>query len=209
MTKRSPSTLARRSCWALSLSLAAGFALYAVTLDFSTEREIWLLQATGWSATGALLLCLSMTPVRSLLQHLGRRATSPYLNALRRNLGIASAGFALTHATVALGTYLDDSWPVVAKEPFFRSGLLALAILAALLITSFPRIVGLLRIRLWKPLHRLSYPAALCAAQHLLLSPFADRRLVVGLFLTTAIVGCLRLLGPKRRRKQLGASAVR
>jgi len=198
MATLSPAVLARRVCSVVSAALVAGFAIYAFNLDFAVERELCLLRATGWSAAGALLLSLSMTPLRSLGQRLGRHRALPYLPTLRRSLGITSACFALAHGAVALTTYLWDSWPAIPKEPFLRAGLVTLAILTALLMTSFPGVVRALRLRLWKPLHRLAYVAALFAFQHLMLSPFADRRLVLGLYLALALVSCLRLIRAKR-----------
>ena len=46
-------------------------------------------------------------------------------------------------------------------------------------MTSVPRAVRALRVRLWKPLHRLSYAAAALVVLHLVLSPFVERAVVV------------------------------
>lgn len=190
----SPASTARRLCLMLGGGLAAVFAVYAWGVDYVVAREIWLQQATGYSALAALLLSLSMTPIRHLAVRLGRSSAAAYLPALRRSLGITAATFALAHAALALSTYLWNSWPTVINEPFLRAGLVTLAILTALLATSFPRIVRLLRIRLWKPLHRLAYIAGIFAFQHLLLAPFADRRLVVVIFAAALALQSLRLL---------------
>ena len=186
---------ARRTCLTIGGALALAIPLYAATLDYVVEREIWLQRATGWCALGALLLALSMTPLRRLAERLDRRLIASRLPALRRSFGITAACFALAHAGLGLSTYLWGSWAVVTAKPFLRAGLLTLVVLTALLLTSFPRIVRALRIRLWKPLHRLAYVAALLAFQHLMLSPFAERRVVIGLYLLVVAINCLRFLG--------------
>ena len=61
-----PALFARRTCLTIGGALAVAIPLYAVSLDYVVEREIWLQRATGWCALGALLLALSMTPLRYL-----------------------------------------------------------------------------------------------------------------------------------------------
>ena len=53
---------------------------------------------------------------------------------------------------------------------------------------------------MFRELHRLAFVAALGVLQHLLLSTFASRELVLGLFGTTLLLGLLRWL-PVARRK--------
>lgn len=194
MAGTDPARFASRLCLAVGSALAVTFALYATSVSYVVEREIWLLQATGWTAVGSLLLSLSATPVRIALEVAFARRPRRVLSALRRSLGMTAAWFAIGHAGIALSTYLWESWPTVTARPFLRSGLVALVILVALLTTSFPRVVRALRIRLWKPLHRLAYLAALFAFQHLLLSPFADRELVFWLFGASIVLASARFL---------------
>jgi sulfoxide reductase heme-binding subunit YedZ len=78
--------------------------------------------------------------------------------------------------------------------PHLRAGLLALCVLVALLLSSFPSLVRLLGLRTWKELHRLAYVAALLVLQHVLLAPFAPRATVLLLFALAAGVGLLRWL---------------
>lgn len=183
----------------LLLAILAGAALRPYPL----ARELWLIRASGYGALGALFLALSMTPLGRLAARAvpGRTManTVPAIwPALRRAFGIAAAWWALAHAAVGLATYLRGSWAAVLDWPHLRAGALALAILAVLLATSFPRLVRLLRVRLWKQLHRLAYVAAIFVFQHLMLSPFAPRRLVLALFATLAAVALLRFLPPPR-----------
>ncbi|UJR84048.1 ferric reductase-like transmembrane domain-containing protein [Sandaracinus amylolyticus] len=130
--------------------------------------ELDVLRASGWAVALLLVATLSMTPLARVL---------PRARSVRRPLGIASAFVACAHATVATRTYLD--WQGLPSEvagvAWLRSGALALALLLPLLITSFPIATRALRIRAWKPLHRLVYAAAALAVHHVLLAPFAPR----------------------------------
>jgi DMSO/TMAO reductase YedYZ heme-binding membrane subunit len=63
-------------------------------------------------------------------------------------------------------------------RPYRRAGVVAALLLALLLLTSYPRVVRALRIRLWKELHRLAYVVALLVVHHLALAPFAPKRAV-------------------------------
>jgi DMSO/TMAO reductase YedYZ heme-binding membrane subunit len=67
-----------------------------------------------------------------------------------------------------------------------------------MLATSFPPLVRRLRVRLWKPLHRLGYLVAILALDHVLLSPFAPRAITLALFALFFAFGLLRLLPSDR-----------
>ena len=160
-----------------------------------------LARATGWLALGMLALALCATPVQRVLRRV--RPDHPVaarVPAWRRRLGITAALLAIVHGTVSLSGYLRDAWPAVVSWPHLRAGLVAGCILLALLLTSFPPVVRALRIRLWKPLHRLAYVAAAFVLLHLLLSPFAPRGVVLAFFGVVGAVGVLRLVPPKRPR---------
>ena len=113
---------------------------------------------------------------------------------LRRAFGIAAACLALLHAATALGGYLQFDWTAFLAFSYLRVALVALIILFAMLVTSFPSLVKRLRLRAWKPLHRLGYLVALLVLEHLLLSPFAPRVTTLALFGSLFAVGLLRLL---------------
>lgn len=194
------SARAPRMVAVLGLVIAAAIVARALSLPYALERELWLARASGWSAAGALLLALTMTPLARAGKRLAPdRLPRALLPALRRAFGIAAACFALVHAATTTLGYLDRDWRSIPDQPYLRAGLVALAILVPLLVTSFPRLTRGLGVRLWKPLHRLAYVAALLVLQHLLLSPFAPRQVVLGIFATAAALGLLRLL-PARRR---------
>lgn len=150
-----------------------------------------------------------MTPLLRLRRVLAGRALSaaPWL-AYRRSLGITAAVLGLLHGALVLATYLQGSWRTVFGVPYLRAGAICLAILLALLSTSFPPLTRRLRVRRWKELHRLSYVAALFLLQHLLLSPFAPRQRIFVLFGLLLAVSLLRLL-PGRKPRLAPASGKR
>ena len=195
MKRTANQRLAGRTTSALVVLVLSAFALFSVTKSYDLARELWLIRATGWAAFAALLLALAMTPADRVLRRLKvRRVPSALVIAFRRSLGISSAVLALAHGALTLVTYLEDSWVALLHTPYLRAGLVALAILAALLITSFPEIVALLRVRLWRELHRLAYAAVFFAFQHLLMSPFASRRLALALLASLLLIEALRFL---------------
>lgn len=168
-------------------------------------EALWLARGTGWTALGSLMLALSATPTGRLLARFRPRSDlSSWVVAFRRAFGIAAAILALVHAATVLGLYLRGAWAAVLSFSYLRAGLVALAILTAMLVTSFPPLVRRLHVKLWKPLHRLGYLAALLVLDHLLLSPFAPRALTFELFGALFAVGLFRLL-PARPSISTGA----
>lgn len=179
---------AAQICLGLSLALAALYVGVAAGEHYAAARELWLVRASGYTALGALLAALAVTP---LLRVLGR--APPLLLGLRRGFGISAAAFAGVHASlVLLGAPFSPLWHLMWK-PQYRSGLIAASILGLLALTSFPRLVSGLGVRLWKNLHRLAYLGVLLVLQHLLLSPFASRRVVLGVAGVVLLLGLLRL----------------
>ena len=141
-------------------------------------------QASGLLACALLLAALSISPLSALLP--SWRGPSARAKALRRRLGISAACLALAHAAVAFFGRLGAQPSALLQTSQLYAGMGALGLLLLLLLTSFPVVVRKLRLSAWKEFHRLVYLAALLVLQHVLLSPFADRRLVLGL------VGALR-----------------
>ncbi len=195
MNQSTAQQLSRRICFTLGIVLAGLFGTIAVFTPYAMARELWLIQATGYTALGALFVALLITPTLRLLRY----ATAINLNvvvwtAFQRSFGISAACFASVHAALTLTTYLQGSWPFILTSPYLRAGVTTLMILIVLLLTSFPKITRLLHIHLWKQLHRLSYIAALLLFQHLMQSPFASRQLVIILFVGLILFSLLRLL---------------
>lgn len=191
---------ARHVCLVASALVTLVLAVGAVRIDYPLERALWLTRATGYAAMGALFSSLAMTPLHRLAGRLlGRTPAKARWLALRRMLGITAALWGIAHASLSLGTTFDDAWPAVLAWPHARSGAATLAILLPLLVTSFPRVLGSLRLRLWTHLHRLVYLAPVFLFLHLVQSPFAPRRLTLVWFAVLVAVSLLRLL-PVRRR---------
>lgn len=198
MTRAAAKRVAARACACAALAALVVIGASGLAESYPLARELRWIRGSGQLAFGALGLALCVSPLGALAARLGRGPDPLLLAALRRALGITSACAALLHAALVLSTYLADARSAVLDVPFLRSGALALAILVALLATSFPALVRALHVRLWKELHWLAFPALLLVFHHLLLSPFADRARAVWLAAALLVVGLLRFL-PGRR----------
>lgn len=190
----------RRAGWIAAAAALAGLASAgALTLreagQWTPARELWLARGTGWVALVSLALAVSATPLARVADRLWpERGVGRELPALRRAFGITAALLALVHTAIALGGWLGGAWAAVLSWAYLRAGLVAVLVLVVLLVTSFPPLVQRLRVRLWKPLHRLAYVAVLLVFQHLVLSPFAPRALTLTTFSVIVGVAALRLL---------------
>jgi sulfoxide reductase heme-binding subunit YedZ len=156
-----------------------------------SDAQILFLRATGWTAAALFVVALAATP-------LGRVPRLDMLPRWRRGLGIWAACAALAHFATAFTVYLPrDFWSAITTVTWLRSGALALAVLVAMLVTSFPVVVRALRIVLWKPLHRLAYVAAPLVVHHLLLAPFVPRAWAFAFAAVLALLFAARLV-PRR-----------
>ena len=204
----SPNTIQNHAL--AQVATAATLALFGIVLWAAGEpwpwlRELHAVRGTGWAALTALLLSLTMTPLSRLAgwwsHRRGRRhSRAGVWIAYRRAFGVVSAVLAWVHLGLSLGTYLRGSWPSVWHWPYLRSGLVAACLLTLLFATSFPWILAKLRLKGWKELHRLAYLAAILVLHHTLLSPFASRSLVLGVFGICLLLAPLRVLSTKRRK---------
>jgi sulfoxide reductase heme-binding subunit YedZ len=123
---------------------------------------------TGRYALAILLMTLTVTPLRRLLQ-LNR------LQTVRRMLGVWAFVYALLHVVVYLTfdqlcysletCQFPTIWEDITSRPFIFMGMTAFTILALLAITSTAGWMRRLR-RNWQRLHRLAYVAAIAAAIH-------------------------------------------
>lgn len=204
MTKR-PKTIAALVVYGGASAAAIALAAVGLSLPWAFERDLFLVRASGWGALVLLSGALCATPIGRVLGRL-RESAGAYVTATRRALGVAAAALATLHGALALSTYLADALERVLELAWIRGGVLAWAVLAALWITSYPRLVRALRVRAWKPLHRLAYVAALLALQHALLAPLAPRGWVLGVFGATLAIGLLRLV-PERQRSSTPSQA--
>jgi sulfoxide reductase heme-binding subunit YedZ len=186
-----------RRIHAIVIAVVLGVEL-ALGLRASDAHALGL--ATGGAALTLLLASLACSPIA--------RVTTPEwsvaLRSARRRLGIASAVVAAAHACLALPSYVTPlTLTPIATLPWLRHGAIALSILAALAITSFPRLTGVLRVRAWSALHRLAYVAAILGALHALAVPFGSVRIgllalaIVAVLLAVRI--CLSFVRPRAR----------
>jgi len=119
-------------------------------------------RSLGTWTLNLLLITLAITPLRRLT---GQGHWLRY----RRMLGL----FAFFYATLHLTSYLwfDQffDWAEIVKDiykrPFITVGMAAFALLLPLALTSTDRAVRALK-RNWARLHKLIYPAAICAVLH-------------------------------------------
>jgi sulfoxide reductase heme-binding subunit YedZ len=157
------------SRWILRIVLAlpAALILYRYAIDAIAYGEF--IHASGDWSVRLLILTLAVTPIRWIFPG------SPFsrrLLAARRDLGVATFGYALLHTLVYLHRKADLAL-IVAEgiEPGIATGWLALILFAALAVTSNDASVRALG-RRWKLLHRLIYPAAILTFAHWLLLAF-------------------------------------
>ena len=200
MTVEKSSHRERDPAWAVS-----ALALLTIGLGVGLAWEPWAAatwlgasRVSGWVAAALLLLTLTVTPITRGLEERKR------IGRWRRAFGIAAALAAGAHLGLGLAGPLRDAPASLWTWPSYRAGLLATGILFLLLLTSFAGVVRRLRVRVWKPLHRLSYVAALLVVLHLVRLPFAT---VVGaLFFSGAT---LLLLGWRPLRAALARARRR
>ncbi|GAB4206979.1 MAG: hypothetical protein OHK0013_24130 [Sandaracinaceae bacterium] len=163
--------------------------------------------ALGWLSFALLAASLAIS-LRARWQHAEIRVKSL---ALRRWAGLAGSALAFLHATssVALLEPADPAGLVAMVEglPFLRHGALALALLALLAATSFPRLNARLGLRAWGALHRVVYAAIALAALHVLAGPSADPRVALVATVVVAILLAGRLV-PRRARVERSDEAV-
>ena len=188
---------AARIALGAGLLALVGVAAWGASASWALERELIWTRGTGWAAAVALLIALSASPLSAIAHRLrGRR--------LPTAAGITAAALATAHASVALATTLRGAWAHLLDLAWLRAGVLALAILLPLWLTSYPRVVRALRVAHWKPLHRLAYAAGLLAFQHALLAPLAPRAWVLGVFGVALALSLARLLPAQRSSSPRG-----
>ncbi|MFN3887192.1 MAG: sulfite oxidase heme-binding subunit YedZ [Aquabacterium sp.] len=124
--------------------------------------EALILETGEWTLRW-LWLTLAITPLRELVG-------LPALVRYRRTLGVTAFVYAVLHflsyAWFDQGLVLDDIVRDVLKRNFILVGMLALAVMTPLALTSFNAAVRALGGRRWQMLHRLAYVAALLGLLH-------------------------------------------
>ncbi|WP_367200059.1 sulfite oxidase heme-binding subunit YedZ, partial [Aquabacterium sp.] len=122
-----------------------------------------LIRETGEWALRWLWLTLAISPLREA-------ASLPTLMRYRRALGVTTFVYALLHflayAWLDKGLVIDDIVKDVIKRNFILVGVLALALMTPLALTSFNSAIRKLGGRRWQALHKLVYAVALLGLLH-------------------------------------------
>lgn len=130
----------------------------------------FILHHLGFTACVLLATVLAFTPLRVLWPKWG---VALALNRHRRLVGVSAFVYAALHFTTDLiyegGTDVSALPAILrtaVKKNFQLTGLITLAILLVLAVTSLNTFVRWLGGKRWKNLHRLAYVAAALAAYH-------------------------------------------
>lgn len=130
----------------------------------------FILLHLGFTASVLLAIVLTFTPLRVLFPKWG---VAQALNRHRRLVGVSAFAYGLVHFNVHLlyeGGFglatLATTLETDLTKPFLLTGIVALAILLVLAVTSLNAAVRWLGGRAWKNLHRLAYVAAALIAYH-------------------------------------------
>ncbi|HVU33394.1 MAG TPA: ferric reductase-like transmembrane domain-containing protein [Opitutaceae bacterium] len=175
----------------------------------------FILHHLGFVACILLVTVLSFTPLRVLFPK------SPVVQALnrhRRLVGVSAAVYALLHFATHLiyegGTdpkAIPSILHTAVTKPFQLVGLIALAILLVLAVTSLHVFVRWLGGKNWKNLHRLAYVAAPLVAYHQALARKVFPPQVLWIFVPLAVLEVLRIITERSRaaarRKAVPAAA--
>lgn len=157
------SRAAKPVVWLLWLLPLAWLVWAAATDQLGANPAEALIRRSGDWALRGLWLALAITPLRQLLG-------LPALARFRRLLGLFAFFYALLH--LASYAWLDMGWvwsDIVAdvlKRPFILVGMLTLALLLALAITSPVAVLRAMGGKRWQRLHRSVYAAGLLALLH-------------------------------------------
>ena len=123
----------------------------------------YITHSTGWWTLALLLITLSVTPLRRLLN-------LPWLLRLRRTLGLFAFFYVSLHFTTYI--WLDQffDWTEIVKDigkrPFITVGFGAFVLLIPLAATATNAMVKRLGAGRWRLLHRLVYGIAILGVVH-------------------------------------------
>ena len=190
--------------YAVGLVPAAVY-LYLGTADQLGADPVKALEhALGLWSLRFLVIGLAITPLR--------RLGGPNLVIYRRAIGLLAFFYALMHLGVYVALDRGLDWQAIAadilRRPYITIGMLALALLVPLAITSNNTMMRRLGGPAWRKLHKLTYPAAIAAAVHFVMvvkawppEPLVYAALVAGLLLFRVVDGGLlsRLIARARR----------
>jgi methionine sulfoxide reductase heme-binding subunit len=164
-------TIVKVIVFLVSLTPLARLLWRAYGNDLGANPIESITHATGWWALAFLLITLSVTPLRKMVNQ-------PWLIRFRRMLGL----FAFFYASLHLVTYLwlDQffDWQSIAKDiykrPFITAGFTAWVLMLPLALTSTSWAIRKLGGKRWQLLHRLIYVSAIAGVIHFLWLVKAD-----------------------------------
>jgi sulfoxide reductase heme-binding subunit YedZ len=151
----------------------------------------------GWWALAFLLVTLSVTPLRRLLD-------MPWLLRLRRMLGLYAFFYAALHflTWLVIDQFFDwqDIVKDIIKRPYITVGFTAFVLLLPLAATSTNAMVRRLGAARWQLLHRLVYVIATLGVVHFWWLVKKDIREPAVFAVVLAVLLGVRLVYAKRKR---------
>ena len=157
----------------------------------------FITHTTGWWALALLMITLSVTPIRRMLD-------LPWLLRLRRMLGLYAFFYACLHflTWLVLDQFFD--WHAILKDvvkrPYITVGFTAFVLLLPLAMTSTNAMVRRLGAKRWLALHRLVYVIATLGVVHFLWLVKKDIREPAAFAAVLALLLGLRVIFYLRRR---------
>jgi sulfoxide reductase heme-binding subunit YedZ len=150
-------------------------------------------------------ITLSITPLRALLNQ-------PLLTRYRRMFGLFAFFYGCLHFSVWLWLDKDfdqhDMWADILKRRYITVGMLALALMLPLALTSTAWAVRKLGYPRWQRLHRLVYFIALAAVIHYYWGVKSDVRLPLLYGAIFAMLMIYRFIAWSRKGSQRGAAGA-
>jgi sulfoxide reductase heme-binding subunit YedZ len=161
--------------------------------------------STGWWALSLILVTLSVTPLRRLLD-------APWLLRLRRMLGLFAFFYVCVHFTIWLVFDHFFDWRAIladiVKRPYITFGFTAFVLLIPLAATSTNAMVKRLGAAQWQRLHRFVYLISILGVLHFLWLVKKDIREPMVFAAILAVLLAARLVY-RLRRKRATAVSVR
>jgi sulfoxide reductase heme-binding subunit YedZ len=176
----------------LGLLIWRGFngGLTANPIEFITHT-------TGWWTLAFLLITLSVTPARRLLD-------MPWLLRLRRMLGLYAFFYACLHFLTWLVVDQFFDWNEIVKDivkrPYITVGFSAFVLLLPLAATSTNAMVRRLGAARWQALHRTVYVIAILGVVHFWWLVKKDIREPLAFAGVLAVLLAVRLVFARRKR---------
>ncbi len=162
--------------------------------------------STGWWTLALLLVTLSVTPLRKLLN-------APWLLRLRRMLGLFAFFYACVHFTIWLVFDHFFDWRAVAadivKRPYITVGFTAFMLLIPLAATSTNSMVRRLGAAQWQRLHRFVYLIAVFGVLHFLWLVKKDIREPAIFAAVLALLLAARVVYKVREKRTSSVAAAR